>query len=237
MAQGLAAFAGVERRFQRLGEARGVVVVDDYAHHPTEDRRDARRGARRVSRRAESSPRFSRISISRTRDFAREFGASLAAADAVFLTEIYPAREQPIEGVTSTLVADALAAAGGTLAWRGERSALADALRGRGARRRRRADDRRRRHHEDRPGAARATRADDGVSDDGEPRTGGSRDAAESGERQSASHAARSTRAARNSRRCSSLGVAAVGAAAHAAHGVLSRASRRDRRRALCCAQ
>jgi UDP-N-acetylmuramate--alanine ligase len=46
----------------------------------------------------------------------------------VFLTEIYPAREKPIEGVTSTLVEDALTAAGGSLAWRGERSELADAL-------------------------------------------------------------------------------------------------------------
>jgi len=46
----------------------------------------------------------------------------------VFLTEIYPAREQPVEGVTSTLIVDALTAAGGALAWRGERSALAEAL-------------------------------------------------------------------------------------------------------------
>ena len=66
--------------------------------------------------------------FTRTRDFAREFGASLAAADAVFLTEIYPAREQPIDGVSSGLVADALVAAGGTLSWRGDRAALADAL-------------------------------------------------------------------------------------------------------------
>jgi UDP-N-acetylmuramate--alanine ligase len=64
--------------------------------------------------------------FTRTRDFAREFGASLSQADAVFLTEIYPAREQPIAGVSSGLVADAMA--GGKLAWRGERTALADAL-------------------------------------------------------------------------------------------------------------
>ena len=53
----------------------------------------------------------------------------MAAADAVFLTEIYAAREQPVAGVTSSLIVDALTAAGGALAWRGERSALADALR------------------------------------------------------------------------------------------------------------
>src|SRR5207244_3329159 len=65
---------------------------------------------------------------SRTRDFANEFGMSLAAADAVFLTEIYPAREKPLPGVTSDLVATALNKAGGNLAWRGDRSSLAEAL-------------------------------------------------------------------------------------------------------------
>jgi UDP-N-acetylmuramate--alanine ligase len=127
MARGLATFTGAERRFQRLGEARGVTVVDDYAHHPTEiaatlaAARAAFDGRRLVAA-------FQPHLYSRTRDFAQEFGQSLAAADAVYLTEIYPAREQPIEGVTATLVADAIAAAGGTLAWRGERGGLADAL-------------------------------------------------------------------------------------------------------------
>jgi UDP-N-acetylmuramate--alanine ligase len=127
MAQGLATFAGAERRFQRLGEARGVTVVDDYAHHPTEiaatlaAARAAFDGRRLVAA-------FQPHLYSRTRDFAKEFGQSLAAAVAVYLTEIYPAREQPIEGVTATLVADAIAAAGGSLTWRGDRGALADAL-------------------------------------------------------------------------------------------------------------
>ena len=67
---------------------------------------------------------------SRTRDFAAEFGRALAGADAVFLTELYPAREKPIEGVSATLVADAILKAGGTLMWRGERGDLADALAG-----------------------------------------------------------------------------------------------------------
>jgi len=127
MATGLAAYAGVERRFQLLGEARGVVVVDDYAHNPGKVA-----AALATARVAYPSRRlvvaFQPHLFSRTRDFAREFGASLAAADAVFLTEIYPAREQPMAGVTSGLVADALIAAGGTLSWRGERTALADAL-------------------------------------------------------------------------------------------------------------
>jgi UDP-N-acetylmuramate--alanine ligase len=127
MAVGLAAYAGVERRFQRLGEARGVVVVDDYAHNPGKvaaalaTARVAFPGRRLVVA-------FQPHLFTRTRDFAGEFGASLAAADAVFLTEIYPAREKPIDGVTSGLVADALVASGGTLSWRGDRAQLADAL-------------------------------------------------------------------------------------------------------------
>ena len=127
MAAGLAKFGGVERRFQRLGDAGGVTVVDDYAHHPTEI--EATVGAARAAypgRRLVVA--FQPHLFSRTRDFAAEFGRALAMADAVFLCEIYPAREQPIAGVTSTLVADRLAAAGGTLAWRGERPALAEAL-------------------------------------------------------------------------------------------------------------
>ena len=129
MATGLRTFAGAERRFQRLGEANGVVIVDDYAHHPTEI------GATLAAARAAyPSGRiiaaFQPHLYSRTRDFAHEFGVSLAAADVVFLTEIYPAREQPIDGVTASLVVDAVSAAGGTVAWRGERSELAGALAG-----------------------------------------------------------------------------------------------------------
>jgi UDP-N-acetylmuramate--alanine ligase len=127
MANGLESFAGAERRFQHLGDANGVTIIDDYAHHPTEIA--ATLAAARSafpSRRIIAA--FQPHLFSRTRDFARDFGASLAKADAVFLTEIYPAREQPIAGVTTTLVVDALVAAGGAVAWRGERTELADAL-------------------------------------------------------------------------------------------------------------
>jgi UDP-N-acetylmuramate--alanine ligase len=129
MRPGLEAFEGVERRFQRLGAVRGVEVVDDYAHHPTEIRAtlDAARAAY-PGRRLVAA--FQPHLFSRTRDFANEFGAALAAADAVWLTEIYPAREQPLPGVTSALIEKALAAAGRPVAWRGERIALAEALAG-----------------------------------------------------------------------------------------------------------
>jgi UDP-N-acetylmuramate--alanine ligase len=127
MRAGLEGFTGVERRFQRLGEAAGVTVIDDYAHHPTEIRAtlDAARAAfprRRIV--AAFQPHL----YSRTRDLATEFGSALAGADLVFLTEIYPAREQPIAGVTAGLIADAVTRSGRTLAWRGERPALTAAL-------------------------------------------------------------------------------------------------------------
>ncbi|MFN2399498.1 MAG: UDP-N-acetylmuramate--L-alanine ligase [Gemmatimonadaceae bacterium] len=127
MAPGLSGFTGVERRFQLLGVERGVTVIDDYAHHPTEIRAtlEAARAAfpgRRVI--AAFQPHL----YTRTRDFANEFGVELSKADAVYLTEIYPAREQPIEGVTAELIEPAARAAGNEVRWRGERDALADEL-------------------------------------------------------------------------------------------------------------
>ncbi|MDF2773682.1 MAG: UDP-N-acetylmuramate--L-alanine ligase [Geminicoccaceae bacterium] len=127
MVPGLAAFRGVERRFQRLGTARGVEVVDDYAHHPTEIRatlaaaRTAFPGRRIIAA-------FQPHLFSRTRDFAREFGEALAAADSVFIADIYPAREQPIPGVTAQLIVDSAREAGGDVTWRGARTALSDEL-------------------------------------------------------------------------------------------------------------
>jgi UDP-N-acetylmuramate--alanine ligase len=109
--RGLGAFRGVGRRFEFLGEAGGVTVVDDYAHHPTEIRATlaAARG-RFPGRRIVAI--FQPHLFSRTRDFAREFGEALAGADEVWVTEIYPAREAPIPGVTGVLVAQAALDAG-----------------------------------------------------------------------------------------------------------------------------
>lgn len=126
LARGIESFRGVERRFERVGEARGVTVIDDYAHHPTEIAATlaAARGAF-PSRRIVVA--FQPHLFSRTRDFAADFAAALSA-DALYLTEIYPSREKPIAGVTSALIADRIPAAGGRLAWRGERRDLARAL-------------------------------------------------------------------------------------------------------------
>ncbi len=127
MAPGLEAFGGVERRFQRVGDAAGVAVVDDYAHHPTEiaatiaAAREAFPGRRLVVA-------FQPHLYSRTRDFAPAFAAALAGADVIFLADIYPAREQPMPGVSADLIADQLGAARHRLQWRGARSDMAEAL-------------------------------------------------------------------------------------------------------------
>jgi UDP-N-acetylmuramate--alanine ligase len=92
-------FLGVKRRFEIIGSAGGVTVVDDYAHHPGEiaaTLEAARnRGYKRVA--AVFQPHL----YTRTRDFMNQFSASLSAADAVIVTDIYKAREQPIPGVSA----------------------------------------------------------------------------------------------------------------------------------------
>ncbi len=127
MAKGLAAFVGAERRFQRIGEAKGVQVVDDYAHHPTELRATLS-AAREAYPERRLVVAFQPHLFSRTRDFAAEFGVALAGADLIALADIYPAREKPIVGVSSALIATAVRGAGGTLAWEGPRSAMAEGL-------------------------------------------------------------------------------------------------------------
>ena len=108
----LSHFRGVRRRFERLGSERGITVVDDYAHHPTEIA-----AALSAARGGYSDARlvavFQPHLFSRTRDFADQLGAALADADQVWVTEIYPARETPVPGVTGELVVRAVTAAGG----------------------------------------------------------------------------------------------------------------------------
>ncbi|MBV6521482.1 MAG: UDP-N-acetylmuramate--L-alanine ligase [Gemmatimonadaceae bacterium] len=129
MRSGLEGFSGVERRFQRLGTSAGVEVIDDYAHHPTEIAAtlDAARTAFPGRRLVVA---FQPHLFSRTRDFAEEFGQALAKADAIFLAEIYAAREQPIPGVTASLIEESCRGAGRPITWRGDRSVVAGALAG-----------------------------------------------------------------------------------------------------------
>ena len=127
MAPGIAAFRGVERRFQLLGEARGAMIVDDYAHHPTEVRATVQ-AARAAAPDRRLVVAFQPHLFSRTRDFAREFAEALALADVVYLVDIYPAREKPVAGVTSQLIADQLSSLGRAPVWAGARDALTASL-------------------------------------------------------------------------------------------------------------
>lgn len=97
-------FTGVYRRFEILGEHNGVLVIDDYAHHPTEVK--ATLSAARTGWKRRVVAVFQPHTFTRTRDFYREFAQSFDDADILIVTEIYPAREQPIEGITGTLIAE-----------------------------------------------------------------------------------------------------------------------------------
>jgi UDP-N-acetylmuramate--alanine ligase len=111
-------FQGAGRRFERLGEtAAGALVVDDYAHHPTEVAATLEAARTLAPRRVVAV--FQPHLFSRTLRTATEFGAALAAADEVVVLDIYPARERPEDfpGVTGLMVAEAVADAGAPVAW------------------------------------------------------------------------------------------------------------------------
>jgi UDP-N-acetylmuramate--alanine ligase len=111
VAAALAEFRGAERRFQVLGESKGILIVDDYGHHPTEIA--AVVDAARVARGRRLVVVFQPHRFSRTRELLSEFGKVLARADVVVLTDIYAAGEEPLEGVTVEAVAGAVTQAGG----------------------------------------------------------------------------------------------------------------------------
>lgn len=105
--KGLATFLGVRRRFQTAFKSDKYVLIDDYAHHPREI--DAViQTVRDLYPNKKLTVIFQPHLFSRTKDLAIEFGQSLSAADQVYLLPIYPARELPMEGVTSDLILDAI---------------------------------------------------------------------------------------------------------------------------------
>jgi UDP-N-acetylmuramate--alanine ligase len=106
MSEALVGFTGVDRRLQLLGERGGRVILDDYAHHPTEVQVSVT-AARRAWPGRKLAVVFQPHLYSRTQRMAAEFAASLQAADEALVLPIYPARESPIPGVTSLLVAEA----------------------------------------------------------------------------------------------------------------------------------
>ncbi len=113
----LARFRGVGRRFEERGEAGGVRVVDDYAHHPAEIA--AVLDAAHATTDGRVLVLFQPHLYSRTLHLAHEFGRALAPADAVAVAEVYAARERPVDGVTGKLIVDAVSDArpGARVAW------------------------------------------------------------------------------------------------------------------------
>ncbi|MFJ4079205.1 UDP-N-acetylmuramate--L-alanine ligase [Streptomyces iakyrus] len=111
LAPAIAAYTGVKRRLQLKGEAAGVQVIDSYAHHPTEMTADLE-AMRAAAGDARILVVFQPHLFSRTQELGKEMGQSLALADASVVLDIYPAREDPIPGVTSELIIEAARAAG-----------------------------------------------------------------------------------------------------------------------------
>jgi len=111
----LARFAGTGRRFE-VGELDGITLVDDYAHHPTEIAATLAAARERFPGRR-LRVLFQPHLYSRTRHLARELGTALAAADDVAVTDVYPARESPIAGVSGKLVVESLSDRGRLAAW------------------------------------------------------------------------------------------------------------------------
>lgn len=95
----VAEYQGVRRRFEVVFDRGGLALIDDYAHHPAEIAA-ALASARRLLPEYQLIAAFQPHLYSRTRDFAAQFGQALSGADVVFLTNIYPAREAPLEGVS-----------------------------------------------------------------------------------------------------------------------------------------
>jgi UDP-N-acetylmuramate--alanine ligase len=124
--EGLARFTGAARRFQRLGEAGGVTVVDDYAHHPTE---------LRATLAAARSVPCDRIVLvvqphrySRTQALGAELGRAAAAAELVVVTDVYGSSEAPVPGISGRIVADAAEAAGAKVVYQPHLAEVVDEL-------------------------------------------------------------------------------------------------------------
>ncbi|HJQ01615.1 MAG TPA: UDP-N-acetylmuramate--L-alanine ligase [Jatrophihabitans sp.] len=122
-------FGGVDRRFEFRGSAAGVRVYDDYAHHPTEVQAQLT-AARPVA--AAAGGRLIAVfqpgTFSRTQIFAHEFGLALATADLAVVLDIYPAREEPLPGVTGALIAEQIPLPADRVVYEPDRQAVAGRL-------------------------------------------------------------------------------------------------------------
>ncbi|MFC9605936.1 UDP-N-acetylmuramate--L-alanine ligase [Streptomyces niveus] len=130
LASALGKYTGVKRRLQLKGEANGVQVIDSYAHHPTEMAADLE------AMRAAAAP-GSRLLVvfqphlfSRTQELGTEMGQALALADGSIVLDIYPAREDPIPGITSALIIEAAETAGADVRAVSDKGAVPEAVAG-----------------------------------------------------------------------------------------------------------
>ncbi|KAA3611128.1 MAG: UDP-N-acetylmuramate--L-alanine ligase [Calditrichaeota bacterium] len=121
--ESLATFKGVQRRFEFKGEAAGILFYDDYAHHPSEV--SAALNAAKSGWQNNIVVVFQPHLFSRTSDFYKEFAESLKIADKVILAKIYPAREKPMQGITSQLIANEI---GSKVEYIAENEKLTDAI-------------------------------------------------------------------------------------------------------------
>jgi UDP-N-acetylmuramate--alanine ligase len=125
-AAAMSAFRGVERRWEHKGTIGGVMLFDDYAHHPTEVA--AMVDAARVIAGGRIWAVFQPHLYTRTERFSEDFGHALARADVAVVTDVFGAREEPVPGITGELVADATRRAGGDVHYVPHRRDLADFL-------------------------------------------------------------------------------------------------------------
>lgn len=102
---GIEKFSGVYRRWEKKGEVNGISLYDDYAHHPTECR--ATLSGAKSGWRKRIVCVFQPHLFTRTRDFYEEFGKAFLLADILIVTDVYPAREEPIQGITGELIVNA----------------------------------------------------------------------------------------------------------------------------------
>ncbi|MEN3586118.1 UDP-N-acetylmuramate--L-alanine ligase [Streptomyces sp. ZYX-F-203] len=129
LADALGAYTGVKRRLQAIGEAGGVRVIDSYAHHPTEMAADLE-AMRSAAGDARVLVVFQPHLFSRTLELGTEMGRALALADAAAVLDIYPAREDPIPGVTSELIVTSARAAGADVTPLHDRDAVPETVAG-----------------------------------------------------------------------------------------------------------
>ena len=103
--EGIEKFSGVYRRWEKKGEVNGISLYDDYAHHPTECR--ATLAGVKAGWRRRVVCVFQPHLYSRTRDFYEEFGKAFLLSDVLIVTDVYPAREEPIQGISGELITNA----------------------------------------------------------------------------------------------------------------------------------